>query len=70
MAEIFDDWPEKYDLWFETPMGRLIKGYESELVLRMLAPGPDDEILAAFRRTRDRIRELLAERFGDEAAES
>ena len=47
MAEIFDDWGEKYDLWFETPMGRLIKGYESKLILRMLAPGPGDVILDA-----------------------
>jgi ubiquinone/menaquinone biosynthesis C-methylase UbiE len=47
MAEIFDDWAEKYDLWFETPMGRLIKGYESELVLKMLAPKPGEVILDA-----------------------
>ena len=47
MAEIFDDWPEKYDLWFETPMGRLIKEYESKLVLRMLTPTPGEVILDA-----------------------
>jgi len=47
MAEIFENWAEKYDLWFETPMGRLIKGYESKLVLRMLAPGPGEVILDA-----------------------
>lgn len=47
MAEIFDDWSEKYDLWFETPMGRLIKGYESELILRMLTPDPGEVILDA-----------------------
>lgn len=47
MAEIFDDWPEKYDQWFETPMGRLIKGYESKLVLRMLTPDPGEVILDA-----------------------
>ena len=47
MAEIFDDWAEKYDLWFETPLGRLIKGYESKLILRMLAPTPKDVILDA-----------------------
>lgn len=38
MAKMFNDWVENYDLWFETPMGRLIKGFESELVLRMLTP--------------------------------
>ena len=47
MTEIFADWAEKYDLWFETPMGRLIKGYEIKLVLRMLVPGPGDVILDA-----------------------
>jgi ubiquinone/menaquinone biosynthesis C-methylase UbiE len=47
MAEIFDHWAEKYDLWFETPMGRQIKGYESKLVLQMLAPGPREVILDA-----------------------
>jgi len=33
MSEIFDHWPEKYDQWFETPIGRLIKGYEAEIIL-------------------------------------
>jgi ubiquinone/menaquinone biosynthesis C-methylase UbiE len=47
MAEIFDDWPEKYDLWFETPMGRLIKNYESKLLLEMLKPGQGEVILDA-----------------------
>jgi ubiquinone/menaquinone biosynthesis C-methylase UbiE len=47
MTEIFDHWPEKYDLWFETPLGMLIKGYESELVLRMLRPVPGEVILDA-----------------------
>jgi ubiquinone/menaquinone biosynthesis C-methylase UbiE len=47
MAKIFDDWPEKYDLWFETPMGKLIKYYESKLVLRMLTPNPGEVILDA-----------------------
>jgi ubiquinone/menaquinone biosynthesis C-methylase UbiE len=47
MAEIFDDWPEKYDLWFETPIGRLIKKYESDLVLEMLRPEQGEKILDA-----------------------
>ena len=47
MAEIFDDWPEKYDQWFETPMGRLIKDYESKLILQMLTPNPEELILDA-----------------------
>ena len=47
MAEIFDDWSEKYDQWFETPIGRLIKGYENELILRMLTPSRGEIILDA-----------------------
>jgi len=47
MAEIFDDWPEKYDLWFEAPIGRLIKKYESDLVLEMLRPEQGERILDA-----------------------
>ncbi len=47
MAELFDEWPEKYDQWFETPIGRLIKGYESDLILKMLKPGPGELILDA-----------------------
>jgi ubiquinone/menaquinone biosynthesis C-methylase UbiE len=47
MAEIFDHWAKKYDQWFETPMGRLIKGYESKLIFRMLAPEPGELILDA-----------------------
>jgi len=46
MAEIFDDWAEKYDLWFETPMGRLIKGYESKLILRIHFEKNDDPDMA------------------------
>jgi ubiquinone/menaquinone biosynthesis C-methylase UbiE len=47
MAQIFNDWPEKYDLWFETPLGRLIKVYESKLLLKMLKPKPGELILDA-----------------------
>ena len=45
MAEIFDEWPEKYDLWFETPIGRLVKQYESRLLLEMARPGQGEKIL-------------------------
>jgi ubiquinone/menaquinone biosynthesis C-methylase UbiE len=47
MAEIFDRWPEQYDQWFETPLGRLIKTYEAELILSMLNPGRGEFILDA-----------------------
>jgi len=47
MAELFDDWTEKYEQWFETPIGRLIKGYEQELILQMLKPAYGETILDA-----------------------
>jgi hypothetical protein len=47
MPEIFDPWPEKYDQWFETAIGRLIKGYERELILRLLKPKRGEFILDA-----------------------
>jgi ubiquinone/menaquinone biosynthesis C-methylase UbiE len=47
MTEIFDKWPDRYDLWFETPLGKLIKGYESNLFMRMLKPAPGEIILDA-----------------------
>jgi ubiquinone/menaquinone biosynthesis C-methylase UbiE len=44
-TQVFDDWPEKYDQWFETPIGRLIRQYEGELILEMLKPGRGERIL-------------------------
>ena len=35
----FDDWPERYDRWFETPVGKAVLKYETELILEMLRPG-------------------------------
>ena len=42
---LFDEWPEKYDRWFETPIGALVKKYENELLLELLQPGPQEKIL-------------------------
>lgn len=47
MTEIFDPWPEKYDQWFLTPLGRLIEGYEAQLVFDLLEPRRGDFILDA-----------------------
>jgi ubiquinone/menaquinone biosynthesis C-methylase UbiE len=47
MTEIFDDWPEKYDQWFQSPIGRLVKKYEGDLLLEMLRPGQGERILDA-----------------------
>ena len=35
----FDDWPERYDRWFETPVGKAVLKYETELILELLRPG-------------------------------
>lgn len=43
--KLFDDWPEKYDRWFETPIGALVKKYENELLLDFLQPRPGEVIL-------------------------
>jgi ubiquinone/menaquinone biosynthesis C-methylase UbiE len=45
--ELFDEWPEKYDEWFTTPIGLLVKKYESELFLPLLKPKSDEFILDA-----------------------
>jgi ubiquinone/menaquinone biosynthesis C-methylase UbiE len=45
MAEIFDDWPEKYDQWFETPIGRLAREYESRLLLELVRPTEGERVL-------------------------
>jgi ubiquinone/menaquinone biosynthesis C-methylase UbiE len=44
---IFDEWPEKYDQWFTTPVGSLVRKYESELILNFLNPAPGEMILDA-----------------------
>jgi ubiquinone/menaquinone biosynthesis C-methylase UbiE len=45
MAEIFDEWPDKYDQWFETPIGRLVRQYEGRLLLEMVQPSQGELIL-------------------------
>lgn len=44
---LFDNWPDKYDRWFATPIGSLVKKYESELILDMLRPESGETILDA-----------------------
>jgi len=43
----FDDWPERYDRWFETPIGKVVLKYETELILELLRPGRGERILDA-----------------------
>jgi ubiquinone/menaquinone biosynthesis C-methylase UbiE len=43
----FDAWPERYDRWFETPVGKAVLKYETDLVLELLRPGRGERILDA-----------------------
>lgn len=44
---LFDEWPEKYDQWFTTPIGALVKKYESELMLDLLKLASGEQVLDA-----------------------
>ncbi len=44
-GELFDDWPDRYDQWFLTPIGRVIKASEAEVLLDLLAPQDGERIL-------------------------
>jgi len=46
-GKLFDEWPDAYDRWFTTPIGMLVKQYESELILDLLNPGHGEFILDA-----------------------
>ena len=45
--QLFDDWPERYNQWFATPIGKLVKETEQGLVNELLDPGPGETILDA-----------------------
>jgi ubiquinone/menaquinone biosynthesis C-methylase UbiE len=45
--KLFDKWPEVYDRWFTTPIGALVKRYETELILDLLKPLREELILDA-----------------------
>lgn len=44
---LFDKWINRYDRWFETPWGILVKQYESRLLMELLNPLPGETILDA-----------------------
>jgi len=46
-GRIFDNWPERYDRWFTTPIGQLVRDYEKELIISSLKPEKGDKILDA-----------------------
>jgi len=46
-VQLFDEWPEAYDRWFTTPIGSLVRKYESELILNLLSPKRAEFVLDA-----------------------
>ncbi len=44
---LFDDWPERYEQWFKTPTGKLVKETESKLIDELLDIKPGEKILDA-----------------------
>ncbi|MCX5917190.1 MAG: class I SAM-dependent methyltransferase [Deltaproteobacteria bacterium] len=46
-AQLFDDWPDRYEKWFTAPIGSLVKRVEWELILDLLRPGAGEFILDA-----------------------
>jgi ubiquinone/menaquinone biosynthesis C-methylase UbiE len=42
---LFDEWPDRYDEWFQTPIGTLVRRYESELLIDFLRPKHAELIL-------------------------
>jgi SAM-dependent methyltransferase len=58
--QLFDDWPERYDRWFETPLGKAVLGYESGLILDLLRPQRGERILDAGSGTGIFTRQFLA----------
>jgi ubiquinone/menaquinone biosynthesis C-methylase UbiE len=44
-SELFDAWPERYEAWFRTPAGALVRRVEGEVVLDLLDPRPGETLL-------------------------
>ena len=44
---LFDSWTDRYNSWFATPVGQLVRWYEAELLLTFLDPKPEERILDA-----------------------
>jgi ubiquinone/menaquinone biosynthesis C-methylase UbiE len=44
---LFDPWPDRYDRWFTTPIGALVRQTEGRLILDMLQPAHGELILDA-----------------------
>jgi ubiquinone/menaquinone biosynthesis C-methylase UbiE len=60
--QLFDGWPERYDQWFETPIGRLVRQYERDVIMDLLRPRAGDLILDAGCGTGVFTEEILVKR--------
>jgi ubiquinone/menaquinone biosynthesis C-methylase UbiE len=45
--DLFDEWPERYDRWFTTPIGKLVREFESKLIADLCELRQGDMILDA-----------------------
>jgi ubiquinone/menaquinone biosynthesis C-methylase UbiE len=45
--ELFDEWPERYEAWFQTPVGGLVRKVEGAAVAERLNPQPGEYLLDA-----------------------
>ena len=45
--QIFDEWSDKYEQWFKTPLGRIVRETELNLLMESLAPQKGETILDA-----------------------
>ena len=46
-VRLFDEWPARYDLWFTTPIGKLVWELERDLILSLLRPEKGELVLDA-----------------------
>ncbi|MBN1140493.1 MAG: class I SAM-dependent methyltransferase [Deltaproteobacteria bacterium] len=46
-TQIFDNWSDKYERWFATPLGKIVRDTEMKLLLEYLAPVAGERILDA-----------------------
>ena len=44
---LFDDWPERYDRWFQTPIGKLVKETETDMIHELLDLKQGEKLLDA-----------------------
>ncbi|RDE22933.1 class I SAM-dependent methyltransferase [Motiliproteus coralliicola] len=47
MTQLFDDWPDPYEQWFQTPIGQLVYQTELALILDQVQPQAGENVLDA-----------------------